>query len=172
MAVVLTDAGIKAMPKRKPKQPVDRGVFTDEDYAYLGRVVADAYTHALRRREAATESDGASDERETRSVQRLVRVLDENGCRNAVAEWVEKSTYRILIHRHDGTFTAADESERKYMQADTIPLLADALMNWPEGAAELPPTRYVRVPEHPNGEVSDAGPLTSELKPKREPGIR
>jgi len=24
----------------------------------------------------------------------------------------------------------------------------------------------------PNGEVSDAGPLTSELKPKREPGIR
>lgn len=80
----------------------------------------------------------------------MVRALDENGCRNAVAEWVEKGIYRSLIHRHDGTFTAVDESERKYMRADTIPLLADALLNWPGDAVEIPPTHYIRVPERPN----------------------
>lgn len=95
--------------------------------------------------------------REGSSLRRTVRPLDENGCRNAVAEWVKKGRYRLLIHRHDGTFTAADESERKYMRADTLPLLADALLNWPGDAVELPPTHYVRVPERPNAKSIDAG---------------
>jgi hypothetical protein len=38
-------------------------------------------------------------------------------------------------------------------------------------AAEIADELAVLVNGH-SGEVSDAGPLTSELKPKREPGIR
>lgn len=76
----------------------------------------------------------------------LVRpLLDPFGTHKQVARWLEAGTYRSLAHRHDGTFVAADESERKMMRADTIPLLADALMNWPQDAEVMPPMKYVRV---------------------------
>jgi hypothetical protein len=63
--------------------------------------------------------------------------LDEFGCYKHVAQWLQAGKYRHLIHRHNGTFTAADESENLMMQADTLPLLSDALLNWPQDAKPL-----------------------------------
>lgn len=63
--------------------------------------------------------------------------LDEFGCQKHVAQWLQAGKYRHLIHRHNGTFTAADESENLMMQADTLPLLSDALLNWPQDAKPL-----------------------------------
>jgi len=40
---------------------------------------------------------------------------------------------------------AADESENKMMRADTLPLLADALMNWPQDAEIMPTSKWVKV---------------------------
>lgn len=71
--------------------------------------------------------------------------LDPFGCHKQVARWLEAGTYRKLIHRHDGTFVAADESENKMMRADTLPLLADALMNWPQDAETMPASKWVKV---------------------------
>ncbi len=72
-------------------------------------------------------------------------LLDPHGCHKQVAIWLEAGIYRSLVHRHDGTFVAADESEHLVLRADTLPLLADALMNWPDDAMRMPPTKYIRV---------------------------
>lgn len=58
--------------------------------------------------------------------------IDPHGCDIAVIEWLKAGPYRRIMHRHNGTFRAYDESLWKFVTADTIPLLADALMNWPE----------------------------------------
>lgn len=71
--------------------------------------------------------------------------MDRFGCHKMVAKWIEEGTYRSVCQRHDGTFSAVDESEQLFLRADTIPLLADALMNWPEGATRMPPAKYVKV---------------------------
>lgn len=71
--------------------------------------------------------------------------LDPFGCHKKVAQWLESGKYRHLIHRHDGTFGSADESENKMMRADTLPLLADALMNWPDDAEVIPPSQWVKI---------------------------
>jgi len=85
-------------------------------------------------------------ERSAGSLERVVRpCLDPYGCHKQVAQWLEAGTYRKLIHRHDGTFVAADESENKMMRADTLPLLADALMNWPQDAEIMPTSKWVKV---------------------------
>lgn len=63
--------------------------------------------------------------------------LDPHGCHKQVALWLEAGKYRKLLHRHDDTFVAADEAENKWMHSDTLPLLADALMNWPQGATAI-----------------------------------
>jgi hypothetical protein len=81
-----------------------------------------------------------------RRVQRLVRPrLDPYGCHKQVARWLEAGTYRTLMHRHDGSFIAADESENKMMRADTLPVLADALMNWPQDTEIIPASKWVKV---------------------------
>ena len=72
-------------------------------------------------------------------------LLEPFGTHKQIAIWLEQGKYRSLIHRHDGTFVAADESVNLLMKSDTIPLLADALMNWPDGARPMPPAAYVRV---------------------------
>lgn len=87
-----------------------------------------------------TASDSGS------SLQRMVRpLLEPYGTHKEVALWLEASKYRKLLHRHDGTFVAADESENKMMRADTLPLLADALMNWPQDAEIIPASKWVKV---------------------------
>lgn len=145
----------------------------DDEYHPLGegddmedRIFQHAQTALRRLGEAA---DSVADARLAHGTafecSALVVPLDENGCSGQVVEWVAKSPYRSLIHRHDGTFTAADESERKYMRADTIPLLADALMNWPAGAEELPPTRYVRVEERHNA-GTEGPPAARKTQPE------
>lgn len=40
---------------------------------------------------------------------------------------------------------AADEAANKMMRADTLPLLADALMNWPQDAEIIPASKWVKV---------------------------
>lgn len=62
-----------------------------------------------------------------------------------VAKWLEGGTYRSLCHQHDGTFSAVDESTRLFIRADTLSILADALLDWPEGAEKLPPSKFVKV---------------------------
>lgn len=80
------------------------------------------------------------------SLDRMARPrLDPFGTHKQVARWLESGTYRKLLHRHDGTFVAADESENKMMRADTLPLLADALMNWPRDAETIPASKWVKV---------------------------
>lgn len=71
--------------------------------------------------------------------------LNPDGCAILVGQWVKDGTYRSVVHRHDGSYVAADESERKFVRAGTLPLLADALMNWPTGAEPLPPERWVKL---------------------------
>ena len=71
--------------------------------------------------------------------------LDPYGCHKQVARWLESGTCRTLIHRHDGAFVAADESENRMMRAGTLPLLADALMNWPQDAEVIPASKWVKV---------------------------
>ena len=75
---------------------------------------------------------------------------DEFGCHKHVAQWLAAGTYRTLCHRHDGTFVAGDESERLMMRADTIPLLSDSLLNWPNGAEALPPAHFIKVTSPPH----------------------
>lgn len=70
---------------------------------------------------------------------------DEFGCHKHVAQWLAASTYRTLCHRHDGSFVAGDESARLFMRASTIPLLSDALLNWPQDAEPLPPAQYLKI---------------------------
>ena len=71
--------------------------------------------------------------------------LTEFGTHIQIAKWLESGTYRSLVHRHDGTYVACDESEKLMMRADTIPLLADALMNYPQDAEKLPESRWIKV---------------------------
>jgi hypothetical protein len=71
--------------------------------------------------------------------------LDPNGCAALVGNWIQAGTYRSVIHRHDGTFIAADESERKMAKADTLPLLSDLLLGWPQNAEPLPESKYIKV---------------------------
>lgn len=65
--------------------------------------------------------------------------MDPYGVHKHAAQWLEAGTYRSLIHRHDGTFIAADESEGRFVHVDTLPLLSDALLNWPNGTEPLKP---------------------------------
>ena len=71
--------------------------------------------------------------------------MKEFGTHIQVAKWLENSTYRTIVHRHDDTYIAADQCEGLFIRADTIPLLADSLMNWPNGASKLPKTKYMLV---------------------------
>ncbi len=71
--------------------------------------------------------------------------MKEFGTHIQVARWLENGRYRTIVHRHDDTYIAADQSEQLFMRADTIPLLADALMNWPRDAHNLPKTKTVMV---------------------------
>lgn len=61
-------------------------------------------------------------------------VMNEFGCAEQIVRWLQAGTYRSVSHRHTGTWRATDEAERRYMEADTFPLLADALLNWAAGA--------------------------------------
>lgn len=56
------------------------------------------------------------------------------GCAKQLNDWLASGIYRVIMHRHNDTFRAADESERKLVEADTIPSLADQLCGWPENA--------------------------------------
>ncbi len=78
-------------------------------------------------------------------LQTEVEALKQDGCAAQVGKWLQASKYRTVCHRHNGVFVAADEAENKMMRADTLPLLADALMNWPQDAEPLPPSRFVKV---------------------------
>ena len=69
------------------------------------------------------------------------------GCYKEVAKWLEASKYRSLIHRHDGCFVAVDDAERKVTTADTLPLLADRLLNWPDSTDRLENIMWIKVPE-------------------------
>lgn len=59
------------------------------------------------------------------------KLLMPFGTHIAVMQWVEQGKYRTVSHRHNGCFRATDESCRRFVDADTIPLLADELLNWP-----------------------------------------
>jgi len=55
------------------------------------------------------------------------------GSAKLIYDWLQKP-YRVVMCRHTMTFRAVDESIRKYVEADTLPTLCDALLGWPEGA--------------------------------------
>lgn len=56
------------MARKKTEQPAASGVFTEEDYWYLGKTMANAYTYALRRRAAAAESEARESQTGPRST--------------------------------------------------------------------------------------------------------
>jgi hypothetical protein len=58
--------------------------------------------------------------------------------------WLNR-TYRGIVHRHDGTFVASDESDGLIVRADTLMGLAEQLQRWPLDAERLPPSKYVKV---------------------------
>lgn len=59
------------------------------------------------------------------------------GCAKLVYDWLNEGTYRVILHRHNDTFRAVDESERKQVEADAFPLLCDLLLGWPKSAKDL-----------------------------------
>lgn len=67
-------------------------------------------------------------------------VINPHGCQIRVMEWLAEQKYRRITHRHDDTWIAVDEAHAIYTHASTLPLLSDALMNWPEGAEVIPPS--------------------------------
>lgn len=62
----------------------------------------------------------------------LPTLLHENGCARQIYDWLRRSPYRIVMHRHNHTFRAVDQSEKLHVGADTIPALADYLSGWPK----------------------------------------
>lgn len=118
---------------------------TEKNEAALAAPAGSAISDALKA--AGTLAMASKKPQLAAEFARLAResLLDQYGCHKQVARWLESGTYRSVVHRHDGTFVAADESERKMMRADTIPLLADALMNWPQDAEVMPETAWVKV---------------------------
>lgn len=62
----------------------------------------------------------------------LPLLLNENGCAKQIFDWLNGGTYRIVMHRHNGTFRAVDDSDKLYAEADTLSALADYLSRWPE----------------------------------------
>lgn len=67
----------------------------------------------------------------------IPRLSHDWGCAKLVYDWLGEGTYRVILHRHNDTFRAVDESERKTVEADTFPLLCDLLLGWPRNAKDL-----------------------------------
>jgi hypothetical protein len=106
-------------------EAIERGDFDDETNQPAGLGAPGAQMRA-------SEPDGG--------------IQDNFGCHKEVAKWLEASKYRTLIHRHDGCFVAVDDAEQKLTRADTLPLLADLLMNWPDSTDPLPTAMWIKVP--------------------------
>ena len=64
-------------------------------------------------------------------------LIDENGCAGQVCKWLESGKYRTVMHRHTETFRAVDELKDQMLEAGTIPLLADAIIDWDGNAKSL-----------------------------------
>jgi len=62
-----------------------------------------------------------------------------------IAAWLESGTCRTIVHRHDDTYVAADESEHMMIAADTLDTLSQYLSQWPTNTADMPETKWVRV---------------------------
>lgn len=48
----------------------------------------------------------------------------------SIFNWLNAGTYRILMHRHNDTFRAIDQSEARFLDADTVEELSDLLKRW------------------------------------------
>lgn len=67
------------------------------------------------------------------------------GCSKQIYDWLSAGKYRHVMHHHSGLFRASDESCNRYVDAQTLPGLCDALLDWPEKGAE--PEGWVVNPE-------------------------
>lgn len=76
-----------------------------------------------------------------RDHNRFCEPLERDKLRQSEADslwrWFQKGKYRTVIHRHDGTFVAADESERLTCHCDSLRQLANTLSTWPIGTTPL-----------------------------------
>lgn len=63
----------------------------------------------------------------------IPRLSHDWGSAKLIYDWLQ-APYRCVMCRHTTTFRAIDESLRKYVEADTLPTLCDALLDWPDGA--------------------------------------
>lgn len=62
-----------------------------------------------------------------------------------IAAWLEAGTYRTIVHRHDYMYVAADESERRIIQATSLDELAAYLSQWPTNTAPMPDAQWIRI---------------------------
>ncbi len=76
--------------------------------------------------------------------------------------------------RHTMTFRAVDESIRKYVEADTLPTLCDALLDWPDGAKsygdlpEVAPNDAVGAMHQAQAAIAAAQPARAAATPESD----